>query len=102
MNIGNLYRKMKDYDSALRNLENAERVFRTIHKEQCHPNLARTLFNIGCLYFDKGELSDALKYLLDAEKIFKIIYGGNNHPDLDLTKSSIDMVRQRIMMLNKH
>ena len=65
-NIGNVYRNMGDFPSALKYLLDSMKIEETIFPEKSHPSLAITYRKIGIVYQDMGDFPSALKYLLDA------------------------------------
>ncbi|XP_047123111.2 uncharacterized protein LOC105846128, partial [Hydra vulgaris] len=79
--LGRIYKIFGNGDKAIEQFEYClKRAL--IHKDQPHPNVARSLNNIGTAYSIKGEYDRTIKYYQKSLEVNKHIHEDQPHPDV--------------------
>ena len=89
-NIGNVYRKLGDYDKALEYHFKALEIRKSLLREN-NSDTAMSYINIGAVYDELGDYDKALEYDFKALEIYKAVLG-ENHPDTAMSYNNIGIV----------
>ena len=89
-NIGNVYRKLGDYDKALEYHFKALEIRKSLLRED-NSDTAMSYINIGAVYDELGDYDKALEYDFKALEIYKAVLG-ENHPDTAMSYNNIGIV----------
>ena len=80
--LGRLYKQLGNSVKPLKYHYHALEMYKKIHGEGAHPDVAASLNNIGLALNSQGKYDDALDYCHQALEMKKKVYGEGAHPDV--------------------
>ena len=80
--VGNVYYLKGQYEKALKAYNQSLTLYKAVHSNFCHPDIAITYRRVGNVYKSQREYTKALKFHEKSRAIRKAVHGDVNHPEI--------------------